>query len=173
MSEPQRTKRCSKCKQKRRVSDEFYPDKRATDGLQSECKYCKAERQRKYRKTKKGREVNRRLCKRHNQRPNIKASKLKYRLAHKEKLYAQSNRWARSQAGQEYKEQHALEIKARYEVNKAVKSGKIAKATSLPCARCVNRAAEWHHWAGYEPEHWFKILPLCVDCHTVEHHGHS
>jgi hypothetical protein len=170
MSTTQLTKCCSNCKQELPDSG-FYRDKRAKDGLQSACKHCQAERQRQYRRTEQGRETNKRLCKRHNQRRNIKASKLKYRITNKDKLYAQSNRWARSEAGHEYKEKHALEITARYEVNKSVKSGRIAKPTCMPCARCVERAAEWHHWAGYEPEHWFDIMPLCIPCHTAEHHG--
>lgn len=58
MAEPIISKRCSKCKQTKPLI-EFYKNRTVKDGYRYDCKVCKAERQRQYRKTDKGKMVNR------------------------------------------------------------------------------------------------------------------
>ncbi|GAG26296.1 unnamed protein product, partial [marine sediment metagenome] len=28
------------------------------------------------------------------------------------------------------------------------------------------QAEQYHHPNGYEPEHWFNIIPICIKCHN-------
>ncbi len=42
---------------------------------------------------------------------------------------------------------------------------KLGSASRLLCAWCGRQAETWHHYCGYEPEHWLTVLPLCYKCH--------
>lgn len=61
--------------------------------------------------------------------------------------------------------ENAAKIRARSEVNKAIRRGDLERK---PCA-CGEPHADAHHVNGYEPEHWFDIEWLCRRCHMREH----
>ena len=75
MSKPIQTKTCRVCKETKPIS-EFYKNKHCKDGYLNDCKACQNEAIGKYRKTEKGKIVNRRGQKRFKTRyPNyVKAS---------------------------------------------------------------------------------------------------
>lgn len=51
-------------------------------------------------------------------------------------------------------------------VNTAVWSyGSLPKASACQCAICGQAAHHYHHYLGYEPEHWLDVIPLCRPCH--------
>lgn len=62
-------------------------------------------------------------------------------------------------------------VRAREVVRKAVSRGKIPRAKNLKCdwPSCDKNADEYHHYNGYEKEHWFDIQPLCFEHHGVVH----
>lgn len=116
MSEDHPTKRCSKCKAEKQV-DEFSKCRRNKDGLQDWCKKCQSEAGKRYSKTPQGRESSHRRCRKFGSTTKGKASKLKYRLANKEKLYAHEEQWRISPQGKakrrEYRQKHAARYRER------------------------------------------------------------
>jgi sulfur relay (sulfurtransferase) DsrC/TusE family protein len=51
----------------------------------------------------------------------------------------------------------------------------IAKGYLPPLGRCVactNDAVHYHHFS-YEKVHWLHVVPLCISCHRLVHHGHE
>jgi len=62
-----------------------------------------------------------------------------------------------------------LKTEANRAVNHAVESGRLAKATLLPCFDCGQSAKEYHHSRGYKKSNWFDIQALCVKCHRKRH----
>lgn len=64
---------------------------------------------------------------------------------------------------------HPNHRKAKNAVNYAICAGRLPRPDSLPCYYCPKPAQQYHHWHGYEPEHWLDVVPACVECHTKEH----
>lgn len=64
----------------------------------------------------------------------------------------------------------SLPVKARNRVNKLIESGKLPHPTTLLCADCQQVMADhYHHFNGYEREHWLDVIPLCTVCHGRAH----
>lgn len=68
----------------------------------------------------------------------------------------------------QYREINRNKRNARFAVGRAIKSGKLPKVLTLPCANCGNQAQECHH-ESYAREHWLTVTPLCKICHAQEH----
>jgi len=56
--------------------------------------------------------------------------------------------------------------KARHAVSNAIRDGKIPRPDTLHCYCCKEKAEQYHHWNGYEPEHWLDVWPVCIKCHS-------
>lgn len=54
-------------------------------------------------------------------------------------------------------------------VRTAIRRGELPAPTSLTCADCPEAAEQYHHFIGYEPEHWLDVLALCRSCHLSRH----
>lgn len=54
---------------------------------------------------------------------------------------------------------------ARNRIHHLYRSGQIPRARELKCVDCGKQAAEYDHYAGYEPENAEKIEPVCNLCH--------
>jgi hypothetical protein len=50
-------------------------------------------------------------------------------------------------------------------VHKAVRNGRLPKASELKCTCCPAQAVEYHHHNGYDKAHWLDVIPLCIKCH--------
>lgn len=87
--------------------------------------------------------------------------------------YRQTERYKathrKSQARQTKK--YPMKMQARSAVNHVVTLGKLPRAKTSECVYCGKPAFGWHHWAGYEKEHWFDIIPLCQKCDIQAHRG--
>lgn len=59
--------------------------------------------------------------------------------------------------------------RARTTVNRAVRTGKLPNASTLPCATCAAPAREYHHHLGYERSNWLMVIPVCAQCHKDHH----
>ena len=164
MSEAIITKCCSKCKQVKPIS-EFYKNKAKKDGYQCSCKICKEVVNRKYARTEKGKQSQ----KRHFQTEKGKQTKRRYKQTKKskeaQKRYIQSKKGRVSREKYYYK--NKFKVQARSSVSYAVKTGKLPRPDFLQCSCCPKQAQEYHHYLGYVPEHWLDVVSVCTKCHTI------
>lgn len=58
-------------------------------------------------------------------------------------------------------------IKARSALNEAVRSGKINRPRTCSTPGCGNSNVTAHHHNGYDREHWFDVIWLCLICHKA------
>lgn len=153
MSEQIISKRCSKCKEIKSIS-EFHKSKREYDGLQGWCKLCFKS----YQQSPKGKEIQRKF----RQSPAAKVIRKRYRQSEKGKVNRRINT-----------RKHAISfperIKAQYTVNNAIKVGRLPHADTLQCYYCPAKAQLYHHHLGYEKEHWLDVVPVCRKCHKLCH----
>jgi len=140
MSEAIISKCCTKCKKKKPVF-EFHKDRSTKDGLLRWCKSC----QKAYCQTDKGKAVNHKATAKYLKTPKGKATMKRF--------YTRNPNYA----------------KATNAVNHAIRDGKLPRPDSLLCHYCPKPAKQYHHWKGYEPEHWLDVLPVCRDCHKELH----
>jgi hypothetical protein len=54
-------------------------------------------------------------------------------------------------------------------VRTAVRRGRLALVTTLPCFDCGGSAQQYHHYLGYERIHWLDVQALCRSCHQKRH----
>lgn len=142
------TKRCTKCKQIKPLS-EFHKNCRAKDGHQVGCKVCNCKQMREYRQTERGRESHR-----------IESA-----------IYGQTEKGKATQCRAKKRDylRYPKKMKARNAIVHAVAAGKLPSAKTLKCVYCGKEAKQYHHWKDYEPEHWFDIVPVCRKCHRDIH----
>lgn len=68
---------------------------------------------------------------------------------------------------------HSTKVRARSEVNKAVKRGDLPRPADLPCTDCgqVWRVDlprhEYDHPRGYDKDHQLDVQPVCKRCHVA------
>lgn len=161
------TKRCSKCKQGKPIS-EFHKNRTTKDGLQAYCKSCQISDVNKYQKTEKGK-TTRKL---YSQSKEGKARYKRYRQSENgdsmRKKYAQSERGktVQKRGDKHFNICHPNHRKAKNAVNHAVKAGRLPRPDTLICHYCPKPAQQYHHWHGYEKEHWLDVVPVCIQCHN-------
>lgn len=150
-------KTCSKCKQNKQLSG-FHKNRSKNDGLQDYCKSCDKIRLREYLKTAKGKAANLKEVKKYQKT-------VKGRASHKH--YKQS---VKGRATQKlFREHHQNYIKAVRSVNSAVRYDRLPRPDTLQCSYGNHQANQYHHYLGYEPEHWLDVLPTCQKCHDIKH----
>ncbi len=61
--------------------------------------------------------------------------------------------------------------RVRHKVSRAVKAGRLASATAVPCEAGPSGCRGIHHWHhdNYEEEHWLDVRCLCQTHHTAWH----
>jgi len=59
----------------------------------------------------------------------------------------------------------AADERAYAAVREAVKLGQLPPIKSCTCCECGKPATDYHHYLGYEKEHWLAVEPLCKSCH--------
>jgi len=141
------TKQCSKCKQILPVSEFWQYPKRNKYHYSSWCKECTKE----YRRTDKGKKINRRTAK-------------KFAQSKRGKEY--NNQWSKQN-----RKNHPNKALARSTISNATRDGKLPRAKTLSCQMCNKPAHTYHHHLGYAQEHWLDVIPLCKNCHYIIHHS--
>ncbi len=53
---------------------------------------------------------------------------------------------------------------ASRKVGHEVEAGRLPKPDTMKCYLCGNPARDYHHYLGYEPEHWLDVKPVCRSC---------
>lgn len=62
-----------------------------------------------------------------------------------------------------------LAANAHQAVRRAIAAGQLAPLAERLCKDCGAAARNYHHFAGYEREHWLDVEPLCCRCHKAHH----
>ena len=172
MSDTIQTKRCTKCKQIKPIS-EFYKDAAHKDGFRNYCKTCN----RRYNQTEKGKarkrcyeqtEKYRAAKKRYTQTEKGKASQKRY--VQSEKFKANQKRYRQNKKGKaSYRKAYLRnpeKFKARKAVTNAIRAGRLPRPDSLQCHYCPAQAEEYHHHKGYAQKHRLDVIPVCIKCHS-------
>lgn len=143
-------------------------------------RYCQSEKGKASRKRNRQSENSKEAQRRWNKSKKGKERLKRYYLKNKRNLSfraiksAASLRYIHTQKGQEslrrnrplYEQRYPERRKARTAVMHAVERGDIPPAKELDCAHCGQPALEYHHFLGYERNHWLDVIPLCHPCHT-------
>lgn len=151
------TKRCSSCKNYLPIK-EYNKDRSRIDGLNHYCRKCSKEKDHKYRHSSHGINITHLYIKSDAHKTACK----RYRQSEKGKTVMR-------RAFKKYKAKNPLLIQAISKVNNSIKGMKLPKPNTLPCYCCNRQAEQYHHYLGYEPEHWFDVLPVCRKCHRTIH----
>jgi hypothetical protein len=113
-----------------------------------------ADRRQKHREEYLKSEKRKQAVKHDNERPETKLRKKLWELSEKGRKVQKNNR-----------DKYPNRRKARGKVNTEVQSERLPKVNTQECKCCNNIAIGYHHYLGYEREHWLDIIPLCRDCH--------
>ena len=140
------TKRCSKCHEIKPLN-EFNKESRSSDGHRPDCRACQKKRQKKYR-----------------DKSDVKKRQQKYQRKHREKFPERHRRWKRRKI-----QRNPLMSNAHNAVYYAVKRGELPRPSECICDECGASAECYHHYAGYDREHWLSVIPLCNSCHRFLH----
>lgn len=136
--------------------ENFTNSSRNKDGKDWWCKDCKRAWQQ-----QRDQEAERLRKENHRKSPEGIAARKRYDQSKRGKETARL-RSARKRADPE----KAKKVLARNKLNKAVRAGKIPHVSTQKCSQCREQAEQYHHYLGYEPEHWFDIEPYCAKCHN-------
>ena len=164
-------KTCTKCHQEKELT-EFYKNRSTKDGLHSYCKTCFKASTKAYHQSERGKATLRKASTQYQQTSNCKVVKANYRnspmgKAAKERFYGRHPNYTKVKSAKD-RLRYPKQIKARSAVNNLITAGRMSRPVSLQCHYCPNPAKQYHHWHGYEPEHWLDVVPACRDCHIKE-----
>lgn len=183
MSETIITKRCSKCKETKPLS-EFNPRCDRPCGYQSQCKECRKIYRKstayqnalnKYRQSEKGKQHRRKYQKSKKYKEWL--SKYRKSIRHVEYVqkYLQSidGKASRRRTARNYRKNHPERAHAHDAVKYAVKTGKLLSPKKFVCIYCwcekPTIATEYHHWLGYQKQDQLNVIPVCRICHKFIH----
>ena len=188
MAETIISKRCSKCKQIKPLS-EFHKELANRDRHGRWCKICVYNYNKEYTQSDKCKiamklyyksERGKAIYKRYRQSEKGRAYQKRYRQSEKGKVASRKHvmKYRETEKGKEnhrqnaqiYYHHHPLRGKTHHAIGNAVATGKLPRPDSLPCHYCHKLAKEYHHWHGYEPEHWLDVVPVCLPCHSEHSH---
>ena len=166
MSNTIQTKRCSKCKQIKPIS-EFHKESANKDGHNRWCKKCryiydKSEKKNIY--NKKYRKTN-----------NYKIAYTKYnnsekgRKKHKEYYSSKIGKGIHKKNSKAYYNRNKIKCRARIIIGFYIRKNMLSRPNAYHCRICWNQAEEYHHHRGYKQEHHLDIIPLCRKCHLATH----
>lgn len=153
------TKRCFDCKKNKPLT-EFHKNHTTKDGYQYDCKDCRNNRSKDYRKTNEGKIYIRKYMRKYRKTEKRKTYFCNYK---KSESYKSSIKQSRIKTILKMPERY----KARSVVGNAVATGKLPSAITLICS-CGEQAEQYHH-PSYEPEHWLDVIPVCRKCHNELH----
>lgn len=157
MSETIIEKHCPKCKKVKALAD-FYKNRTKPAGVQYWCKKCMDILHYKYIKTPHGKAVQ----DKHTHSVKFKATQMAYRqtATGKSNLTKSNAKYARNNPNKR---------KAKDAIHTQTRNGNMPLVTECQCTQCGKNAKQYHHYLGYEPEHWLDVIPLCRICHKALH----
>lgn len=150
---------CTRAGQLLPFSD-FFRDKYAQDSRTHRCKKCITIYRKRYEQTDSWKKAHARYMR----SEKGKAAVTKHVRSEKGKLSTRTR-----MANRRKTPTHQPKELARRAVFSAVRARIIPKAKELLCQRCEKPAIEYHHYLGYDPEHYLDVIPVCKACHTEIH----
>ena len=160
MSETIISKRCSKCKQTKPIS-EFGKNRSRKTGYDYYCKICRCEASHKHTQTDSGKLAKKLRVKCYRKTEQGKAVHLRSVKKHRK---TEKGKAAHKKATLKYRQNHPEQFAAHKAVKSAIKSGKLPPISTRKC-KCSKQAKQYHHWS-YLPEHWLDVEAVCVPCHN-------
>lgn len=157
------SKRCSKCKQTKPIS-EFHKNPASHGGHINACKNCQHQQQKYYRQSTKGKSVRECYIKSEKGKTAYKRYEQSTKCKTQRKLYHRSKEGKATD--KRFYIHHPNNIKATKAVNHSIEAGKLISPSFLFCHYCHKPAQQYHHWHGYAPEHWLDVIPVCIKCHN-------
>lgn len=85
--------------------------------------------------------------------------KAKYRAEHLEQVRA-----SQLEATRKDREKHPEKWRCRWAVSNAIRSGKLARPSTMCCVDCGKQASRYDHYLGYAPENRLAVQPVCAPC---------
>ena len=168
-------KQCSKCK---RVlpSTEFYKNKSKVDGLATECKKCDSERGKAYHANhkKQASEYHRKWHK-ENRAKKLGMDREHYVNNREARMknareWTANNRKRKAENGRRYREEEREKAIAHGAVTYAIKMNDLPPAWTMVCSCCEEAQSRyWHHHEGYSEANRLNVVPVCSECHGIEH----
>lgn len=162
-------KKCTLCKKEKPESDFYIRRSRGKVGYHSRCKECFKADQKDYHHNRGGKEVQKKYRQTEAGQSTFEQAKARYEKSEKGKStrnsYQQTIIGKRRKRRQLTSEQKAIQRKARNFLNGAIRYGRKRPAREFKCDNCGQKAREYHHYLGYEREHWLDVIPLCIKCH--------
>jgi hypothetical protein len=145
------------------------------DDRLNKCKSCVCAYVRRRKKSEAGKFSD----KKYNQSDKGKAALKRYQQSEKGKVvcrkankkYRQSKKGkaANRREGFRKRRKYPEKVKAIKAVSHAIEASKLPRANTLLCHYCSKPAQQYHHWHGYEPDHWLDVVPVCIKCHNSIH----
>lgn len=170
MSEQMIMKTCRSCKQSKPLN-EFYKNHTCKYGYDTRCKKCTLIYQKSYSKTESGKAVHCKAWRRYQAAGKHKVGNKRYENSEKgratKKHYQQTEKYKDYQ--RLYRIAHPERHKISLTVSNAIRDGKLPRPGTLSCHYCGQKAEQYHHWHGYEPEHYLDVIPICHSCHVLIH----
>jgi hypothetical protein len=162
-------KQCSRCGVVKPISD-YYVRNARPSGHQSHCKECANAMHTAYMKTPKGRAsekrtrqtVGREAIRRYDQSEKGRAKRKRF-------MQTAAYKALHQKANLAYRNRYPEKIKAQSAIAGEIAAGRMQSAKTKLCASCGEQASHYHHYKGYEREHWFDVTPLCRRCHLKAH----
>lgn len=165
--QPVKEKYCPSCNEVK-PPEQFHRDKGKKDGLAWRCKDCQSI----YNKSPQFKAIQKRYFQSEKGKQAIHKSNMS------EKQRARVKRYYSTEKGKQTarnsvntaRRRYPHKQKARDVVRVAVDNGTLPRPTSLECShngpRCRGQAEQYHHYLGYDSEHWLDVQAVCRPCHT-------
>lgn len=183
--QPSALKTCSKCGEAKPLT-EYSVNRKAKDNLHTYCKACASDYMREWRENNRARRLEyMREWHAENREHESQYARERYQTdeEHRQRVLGWQREWRANnlESARQYERERGqkadwttAQVRARTVVNRTVRRGLLPPAWSMVCDACDEaQAAHWHHHNGYDKEHRLDVIPLCLDCHGVEHRGES
>jgi hypothetical protein len=155
---------CTKC-QEAKPFTEFYKQKGGRGGLRSVCKKC-TNFQSKISKAKNPHYKERQR--------NTKREQYQNDPEYRSDIIERNRQYRQSEAGKSASRNRYNSTKGKYNwahetVYNAIKQGRLPPISAQKCTICNKEADNYHHHNGYDQDHILDVIPLCLECHRIEH----
>jgi hypothetical protein len=95
--------------------------------------------------------------------------KIAHRKGFRRYIQSEKGKTYRKRSDKKRRQKYPDKFQARLAVSHAIERGDMESASLHKCTQCGKQAKFWHHYKGYEPEHYLDVIPLCPICDRIAH----